>query len=95
MKDKNVLGNTMKPFMEPSFEETCEIVLSRRRFYNSIPDYTEDTKPTKEEIEIVEKVLKYASKCKYISFTEDDFHTVLESSTHILKWNFGYNGLPK
>lgn len=61
-----------------------------REFLAKIEEYSEDKKPTEEEIRIVEKVLKYAAQCNYMQFNEEDMIDVTQKSTNILKWSFGY-----
>jgi len=89
-KNKNTIEMTGKLFTEPSFEEIEESGVLEDKFFNSISTYQMMSHPTKEEIEITEKVLKYASQCEYINFTKEDAKKVFSVSTNILKWNFGY-----
>ena len=87
---KNTLKETMLPFIEPNEEELNEQHRFSEKIWKSISDYPESSKPSKEEIETVKKVLKYASQCKYMSFTKEDALLVMQVSTNILEWNFGY-----
>ena len=62
-----------------------------KKHFEKIEEYGENEKPTEEDIRIVEKVLKYAASCNYMMFSEEDAISVMQRSTNILKWNFGYN----
>ena len=50
----------------------------------------EEKKPTEEEINITEKVLRYAANCNYIVYSISDALNTMQQTTYILKWNFEY-----
>jgi len=76
-------------------KEDKERMEEDRNFFERIEEYREDEKPTEEEIRTTEKVLKYAAQCNYIGFSTEDAIDVMQRSTNILKWNFGYWGKKK
>lgn len=48
---------------------------------------TKNESPTKEEIEICEKVLKWCAEANFIQFNDEDCQVVLSKTTNILRWN--------
>lgn len=92
MNKRNMLQYTIDESFpsQLSLEESIEADEEDIKIFESIPSYGDDEVPTKEEILMVEKVLKYASRCNYIGFTDEDAKLVMQCSTNILKWGLGY-----
>jgi len=67
------------------FDE-CVRLSQKDTLYNfdMIWEYPDGEAPSAEEIAIVERVLKYASHCKYVGFTDADARLVMSLSTSVL-----------
>lgn len=50
---------------------------------------TSQESPTLEEIEVCEKVLKWAAEAKFVSFTHEEAKNIMRGVTNILRWNIG------
>lgn len=86
---RNALKTTTESFCVESESEHMERRRISEEYYNSIPTYNGE-KPSLDEILVVEKVLKYASECKWVVFTKEDLEIVMGCSTNVLKWGLGY-----
>lgn len=91
MNERNVLkeadSNVINFCCHLSESEIAEDMRMRAKFFDGIPEYRDGEVPSEDDIKTAEKVLKYATKCKYIGFTEDDAHLVMGCSTNILRWS--------
>lgn len=91
-KPRNMLEEVNhESFNVRSESEIADEMRGDKKFFDSIPEYPEGKSPSKEDIETVEKVLKYAAGCNYMGFSEQDAILVSRYLTNVLRWSLGYS----
>ena len=89
LREKVIEVGRLSPEYYIELEQDREKYWKRIRKY---PGVAKGDKPSKEEIETAERVLKYAAECNYMRFGKDDALTVMEITTNMLKRNLGHYG---
>ena len=80
----------VESFNVRSESEIADEMSGDKKFFDSIPEYGEGYQPTEKDIETVEKVLKYASGCNYMGFSEKDAILVTKYCTNVIRWALHY-----
>lgn len=73
-----------------SEREIRDDLKSEMMYFDGIWEYPDGEAPSREDIATVERVLKYASQCKYVGFTGADARLVMSCSTNVIKWALGH-----
>lgn len=84
---RNMLSDSLADvFGVVSERDIAEEQRVAKKFFDAIPPYVDEDRPSKDDIVAAEKVLKYAAQCKCIGFTYDDAILTMRYTTNVLRW---------